>query len=283
METIWQDLRYSLRTFWKAPGFTLIAILALALGIGAPFAVVISDSLARRYFRDEDPLGKRITFGDPAAKDVRWYGIVGVVGDVRQSDLANQPYEQVYRSYRQVPRRALTVVVRTAGEPLASVETLRSQVRGVGPQQTLYNVRTAEIVLAESIARPRFNMLLITIFAVVALLLATVGVYGVISYTVSQRTQEIGIRMALGARPRDVLKMVVGQGLLLALIGVGAGLIASFAVMRLLVSLLYGVRPTDFTTFASVSAVLMLVVAIASYIPARRATKVDPLVALRYE
>ena len=249
----------------------------------APFALVISDSLARRYFRDEDPLGKRITFGNPAAKDVRWYGIVGVVGDVRQADLANQPYEQIYRSYRQVPRRALTVMARTTGDPLAFVETLRNQVRAVDPQQTIYNVRTAEIVLAESIARPRFNMLLITIFAVVALLLATVGVYGVISYTVSQRTQEIGIRMALGARPRDVLKMVVGQGLLLALIGVGAGLIASFAVMRLLVSLLYGVTPTDFATFATVSAALMLIVAIASYIPARRATKVDPLVALRYE
>jgi putative ABC transport system permease protein len=249
----------------------------------APFAVVISDSLARRYFRNEDPLGKRVTFGDPGAKDVRWYGIVGVVGDVRQADLADQPYEQIYRSYRQTPRRGETVVVRTAGDPIAFVETLRSQVKAVDPQQNLYNVRTAETVVAESIARPRFNMLLITIFAIVALLLAAVGIYGVISYTVSQRTQEIGIRMALGARPADVFKMVVGQGLLLAVIGVGAGLIASFAAMRLLVTLLYGVRPNDFVTFAGVSALLTLIVVLASYVPARRATKVDPLVALRYE
>jgi putative ABC transport system permease protein len=150
-------------------------------------------------------------------------------------------------------------------------------------QQALYNVRTAEKVVAESIARPRFNMLLITIFAVVALLLAAVGIYGVISYTVTQRTHEIGIRMALGARPFDVFKMVVSQGLVLALIGVGAGLAASFGVMRLLRSLLFGVTPTDFATLAGVSGMLILIVVLASYIPARRATKVDPLVALRYE
>ena len=137
--------------------------------------------------------------------------------------------------------------------------------------------------MAESIARPRFNMLLITIFAVVALLLAAVGIYGVISYTVTQRTHEIGIRMALGARPFDVFKMVVSQGLVLALIGVGAGLAASFGLMRLLRSLLFGVTPTDFATLAGVSGLLILIVVLASYIPARRATKVDPLVALRYE
>jgi putative ABC transport system permease protein len=156
-------------------------------------------------------------------------------------------------------------------------------VKAVDPQQNLYNVRTAETVVAESIARPHFNMLLITIFAIVALLLAAVGIYGVISYTVSQRTQEIGIRMALGARPADVFRMVVGQGLVLAIIGVGAGLLASFAAMRLLVTLLYGVRPNDLVTFGSVSLMLTLIVVLASYIPARRATKVDPLVALRYE
>jgi putative ABC transport system permease protein len=169
------------------------------------------------------------------------------------------------------------------GDPQAFVETLRNQVSALDPQQALYNVRTAEKVVAESIARPRFNMLLITIFAVVALLLAAVGIYGVISYTVTQRTHEIGIRMALGARPSDVLKLVVRQGLALALIGVGAGLAASFAVMRVLASLLYGVTPTDFITMASVSGLLILVVVLASYIPARRATKLDPLEALRYE
>ena len=252
-------------------------------GPDAPFAIVISDSLARRYFGNEDPLGKRITFGDPNAKDARWYNIIGVVGDVRQADLAAEPYAQVYRSYRQTPRRAQTIVVRTAGDPHAFVETLRKQLSALDPQQALYNVRTAEKVVAESIARPRFNMLLITIFAVVALLLAAVGIYGVISYTVTQRTHEIGIRMALGARPLDVFKMVVRQGLVLALVGVGAGLAASFGVMRLLRSLLFGVTPTDFVTLAGVSGILILIAVLASYIPARRATKVDPLTALRYE
>src|SRR5829696_539529 len=252
-------------------------------GPDAPFAMVISDSLVRRYFRNEDPLGKRITFGDPSAKDARWYNVVGVVGDVRQADLADEPYAQVYRSSRQVPRRAQTIVVRTAGDPQAFVETLRSQLSALDPQQALYNVRTAEQVVAESIAKPRFNMLLITIFAVVALLLAAVGIYGVISYTVTQRTHEIGIRMALGARPFGVFKMVVGQGLVLALIGVGAGLVASFGVMRLLSSLLFGVTPTDVVTLSAVSGMLIFIVVLASYLPARRATKVDPLVALRYE
>jgi len=252
-------------------------------GPNTPFAMVISDSLVRRYFGNDDPLGKRITFGNPNAKDARWYNVVGVVGDVRQADLADEPYAQVYRSSRQVPRRAQTLVVRTAGDPQAFVETLRSQLSGVDPQQALYNIRTAEQVVAQSIARPRFNMLLITIFAVVALLLAAVGIYGVISYTVTQRTHEIGIRMALGARPSSVFKMVVGHGLVLALLGVGAGLVASFGVMRLLSSLLFGVTPTDFVTLSAVSVMLIVIVALASYIPARRATKVDPLIALRYE
>ncbi|HYY42837.1 MAG TPA: FtsX-like permease family protein, partial [Pyrinomonadaceae bacterium] len=249
----------------------------------APLAAVVNETLARQYFPGEDALGKRFTFGDPQAADPRWQTIVGVVADVRQSGLNEEPYAQIYRSYRQAPRRAATVVLRTAGAPLESVGALRQQVWALDRQQPLYNVRTAAQVLADSIARPRFNTLLITIFAAVALVLATVGIYGVISYTVTQRTHEIGIRMALGARPFDVFKMVVGQGLRLALIGVGLGLVASFAVMRLLASLLYGVRPTDLVTFAGVSGLLTMIVLVACYIPARRATKVDPMIALRYE
>ncbi|HYP00238.1 MAG TPA: FtsX-like permease family protein, partial [Pyrinomonadaceae bacterium] len=249
----------------------------------APRAAVISESLARKYFPGEDPVGKRITFGDPRNSDVQWMNVVGIVGDVRQSGLDEEPYAQVYRSYRQVPRRGLTVVVRTAGAPLGSLDVLRSQIRALDPQQPLYNVRTVEQVLNESIARPRFNMLLITILAAVALVLATVGIYGVISYMVTQRTHEIGIRMALGARPRDVFGMVLRQGLLIAVLGMGSGLVAAFAVTRLLASLLYDVRPTDVVTFAGVSALLTVVVLLACYIPARRATKVDPMIALRYE
>jgi len=249
----------------------------------APRAVVVSESLARKYFPGEDPVGKRITFGDPQASDVIWLNVVGIVGDVHQSGLDEEPYAQVYRSYRQSPRRGLTVIVRTAGAPLGMLDVLRSQVRALDPQQPLYNARTAEQVLDESISRPRFNMLLVTILAAVAMILATVGIYGVISYMVTQRTHEIGIRMALGARPLDVFRMVLRQGLLIALLGVGGGLVASFALTRLLSSLLYDVRPTDLVTFASVSILLTAVVLLACYIPARRATRVDPMVALRYE
>ncbi|HJR05983.1 MAG TPA: ABC transporter permease [Pyrinomonadaceae bacterium] len=249
----------------------------------APRAAVISETLARKYFPGEDPLGKRITFGDPQAPDVQWLNVVGVVGDVHQQGLDEEPYAQVYRSYRQSPRRGLTVIVRTAGPPLAMLDVLRNQIRTLDRQQPIYNARTAEQVLDEAIARPRFNMLLITILAAVAMILATVGIYGVISYMVTQRTHEIGIRMALGARPFDVFRMVLRQGLLIALLGVGSGLVAAFALTRLLASLLYDVRPTDVVTFISVSALLTAVVLLACYIPARRATKVDPMIALRYE
>ena len=249
----------------------------------APRAAIINETLARKYFPGEDPIGKRITFGDPQAADVQWLNVVGVVGDVHQQGLDEEPYAQVYRSYRQSPRRGLTVVVRTAGPPLAMLDVLRNQIRTLDRQQPIYNARTAGQVLDEAIARPRFNMLLITILAAVAMILATVGIYGVISYMVTQRTHEIGIRMALGARPFDVFRMVLRQGLLIALVGVGSGIVAAFALTRLLASLLYDVRPTDLVTFTSVSALLTFVVLLACYIPARRATKVDPMVALRYE
>ncbi|HEY1403267.1 MAG TPA: ABC transporter permease, partial [Pyrinomonadaceae bacterium] len=235
----------------------------------SPRAVIISETLARKYFPGEDPVGKRITFGDPQSPDVTWLNVVGVAGDVRQSGLHEEPYAQVYRSYRQSPRRALTVIVRTAGPPLGMLDMLHAQIRALDRQQPLYNARTAEQVLDQSIARPRFNMLLITILAAVAMILATVGIYGVISYMVTQRTHEIGIRMALGARPLDVLRMVLRQGLLIALLGVGSGLVAALALTRLLSSLLYDVRPTDVLTFASVSGLLTLVVLLACYIPAR--------------
>ncbi|HZG54139.1 MAG TPA: ABC transporter permease [Pyrinomonadaceae bacterium] len=249
----------------------------------APRAVLVSETLARKFFPGEDPVGKRITFGNPQAADVQWLNVVGVVGDVRQSGLDEEPYAQVYRSYLQAPRRALTVIVRTAGAPLNMLDPLRGQIRALDRQQPLYNARTVEQVINDSIARPRFNMLLITILAVVAMILATVGIYGVVSYMVTQRTHEIGIRMALGARPLDVFRMVLRQGLLLAVLGVGSGLVAAFALTRLLSSLLYDVRSTDIVTFAGVSALLTAVVLLACYIPARRATKVDPMVALRYE
>ena len=249
----------------------------------APDAAVINEALARKYFAEEDPIGKRITFDDPQTADVEWFNIVGVVGDVRQSTLQAEPYPQIYSSYRQTPRRALTIVLRTAGEPTSMANTLRQQVWSLDRQQPLHNVRTVEQVLAQSIARPRFNTLLITILAGVALLLAAVGIYGVISYSVTQRTHEIGVRMALGASAGNVLRLVIGQGMLLAGIGLAVGVVGAFAVTRIMGTLLYGVSANDPLTYIALVGLLGLIALIASYIPARRAMRVDPVVALRNE
>jgi putative ABC transport system permease protein len=250
---------------------------------GQPDAVVVSETLVKKYFPGQDPIGKRLTFGDPQAKDVQWYTVVGVVGDVRGVNLNEEPYGQLYTSYRQNPRRALTLVVRTAAEPTAMLGAVRERIWALDRQQPLYNVRTAEQVLERSIARPRFNMLLITILASVALVLAAVGIYGVISYSVTQRTHEIGVRMALGASVGDVLKLVVGQGMLLAGIGVILGLVAAFAVTRIMATLLFGVTATDPVTYFGLALLLGLIALLACYIPARRATKVNPVTALRAE
>jgi putative ABC transport system permease protein len=173
--------------------------------------------------------------------------------------------------------------VRTSGDPMSLVSAIRSRIADMDRDLPLSNMRTMEQILSESILRPRFNMLLITIFAVVAMVLASVGIYGVISYSVSQRTHEIGVRIALGAQPRDIFKMVVGQGMKLALAGVGVGLVFAFVSTRVMVSLLYGVQATDPLTFVAIPAALTAVVIMSSYIPARRATKVDPMISLRYE
>ncbi|PYK29470.1 MAG: hypothetical protein DME57_10205, partial [Verrucomicrobia bacterium] len=250
---------------------------------GQPDAIVVSETLVKKYFPGQDPVGKRLTFGDPQAKDVQWYTVVGVVGDVRGISLNEEPYGQLYTSYRQTPRRALTLIVQTAGEPTAMLGTIREKIWSLDRQQPLYNVRTAEQVLEKSIARPRFNMLLITILAAVALVLAAVGIYGVISYSVTQRTHEIAVRMALGASAGDVLKLVVGQGMLLAGSGLVLGLIAAFAATRIMTSLLFGVTAADPTTYFGLALLLGLIALLACYIPARRATKVNPVNALRAE
>ena len=249
----------------------------------APRAAVINETLAKKYFAGEDPIGKRITFGDPQSPEATWWTIVGIVGDVRQSSLATEPYSQVFRVYKQAPQRGMTVVVRTAGEPTSMVNTLRQQVWALDRQQPLHNVRTLEQVLADSIARPRFNTLLITILAGVALVLAAVGIYGVISYSVTQRTHEIGVRMALGASSGNVLRLVVGQGMFLAGVGLAVGVVGAFAVTRIMGSLLYDVTATDPLTYIVLVALLGFIALIASYIPARRAMRVDPVIALRNE
>ncbi|HYY97748.1 MAG TPA: ABC transporter permease [Pyrinomonadaceae bacterium] len=251
--------------------------------VDAPAVVVVSEATARRFWPGEDPVGKRITPGTPTTPE-DWCQVIGVVKDVRQFDLAAEPRPQMYLNYPQAdffaPRH---LVVSTSVDPLGLAGAVRKAVWEIDRDQPVSNVRTMEDVLSESLARQRFSMLLLGVFAGLALVLAAVGLYGVMSYTVAQRTREIGVRMALGAQTGHVLRLVVAQGLKLALVGVALGLVAAFMLTRVMSSLLFGVSPTDPATLAVISLVLVGVALLASYIPARRATKVDPLVALRHE
>ena len=246
-------------------------------------SAVISETMARRFWPNEDPIGKRFAAGR-VTSDEDWINVVGVVKDVRQFELTADPRPQMYLSYRQAgffaPR---DLVVKTDVEPTSMAAIVRKAVWEIDKDQPVSDIRTMEEILADSIARQRFSMLLLAIFAGVALILAAVGIYGVMSYSVAQRTHEIGIRMALGAQTGAVLKLAVGYGMKLVLIGILVGLIAAFALTRLMSTLLFGVTATDPTTFTLISLLLVGVAALASYIPARRATKVDPMIALRYE
>jgi putative ABC transport system permease protein len=249
----------------------------------APLVGIANDSMVRQYFPNEDPLGKRIRWA--RSQQIEWITIVGVVGDVKHFglDLPEQP--GLYSPYTQAPRwkRWTSLVVRTQSDPASMAGAIKQQVWKIDPQLPLTKVETMDEVASGSFAARRFNMMLLVIFAGLALVLAAVGIYGVMSYAVTQRTQEIGIRMALGARAVDVLRLIIRNGMTLILMGVAIGLAGAFALTRLLATLLFGVKPTDTLTYVTVSAVLIFVALLACYIPARRATKVDPLVALRYE
>jgi predicted permease len=245
----------------------------------APAVAIINHNLAQVYFVNEDPIGRRITFDDGQS----WISIVGIIGDVKQLGLDSSAKPEVYFPYLQAASPAMSIVVRTASNPSALAAAVKSQIQMVDKDLPVKDAKTMQELLAESVSGRRFNMLLLTIFAVVALVLAVVGIYGVMSYTVTRRTHEIGIRMAVGAQPLDVFRMVIGQGMKLALIGVAFGLIGAFGLTRLMTTMLFGVEPTDPTTFVSIAVLLTAVALIACYIPGRRATKVDPLVALRYE
>jgi putative ABC transport system permease protein len=209
--------------------------------------------------------------------------IVGVVADVKAAGLDTDTRPMIYWPYPQFPVIFDTIVVRTEGDPLNVIGAVKSQIWSVDPNQPVASIATMDQVLESSIAPRRFNMLLIVVFAAVALALAAVGIYGVISYTVSQRTHEIGIRVALGAKSSDVMMLVVGQGMALALAGVGLGLLGAFVLTRLMSTLLFGVSATDGATFTTVALLLTAVALAACVLPARRATKVDPMIALRYE
>jgi putative ABC transport system permease protein len=245
--------------------------------------VIIDETLARKYWPGEDPTGKHISYNRDDKNERIWREIVGVVGSIKHRALDADYRGTVYSPHSQWPLGNMFLVVHTTSEPQSMASMVRSAIQSVDKDQPVYRVRTMEDVFAESVAQKRFSMFLLGLFAAVALVLAAVGLYGVMSYGVSQRTHEIGIRMALGARGPDVLKMVLGQGMVLALIGTGLGLAGAFVLTRVMSSLLFGISSTDPLTFISVPLILAAVALLACYIPARRATKVDPMVALRYE
>jgi putative ABC transport system permease protein len=249
----------------------------------APLVGIANDAMVRQYFANEDPLGKRVRWArDP---EIHWITIVGVVGDVKHFGLDLPEEPALYSPYTQINpwKRWMAVAARTQANPEAMIQTVKQQIWKVDSQLPVTDVKTMNEVSAASFAARRFNMLLLAIFAGLALVLGAVGIYGVMSYAVTQRTQEIGIRMALGARATDVLRLIIKNGLTLTLLGVAIGVAGAFALTRLLTTLLFGVTPTDKPTFFIVSAVLIFVALLACYLPARRATKVDPLIALRYE
>ncbi len=248
----------------------------------APRVVIINESAARIFWPNEEALGKRLTLGMPRPENP-WATVAGIVKDMPQRTVDSKPGPGFYFPFLQRSDRALHLLVRTANDPTNSIEAIRQQVWALDKEQPLTNVKTLAQVIAATTAPRRFNTLLLGIFAAVALLLATLGIYSVISYAVSQRTREIGVRMALGAQSHDVLRLVIRQGMTLALLGVAVGVVAALVLTRLLKTLLYEVSATDPLTFALLALLLAGVALLACYLPARRAAKVDPLIALRYE
>jgi putative ABC transport system permease protein len=252
-----------------------------------PGVVIVNEALVRRYFPNEQPIGQRLQLSPPARiwKNERLtsFEIIGISRNVKSAGLNAESEPAYYVPASQAPLQDMSVLVRTQSDPNLLIPSLRAAVLAIDPNQPISNVSTMEKIVSDSIAQPRLNMLLMGLFGTLALVLSAVGIYGLLSYAVTQRTQEIGIRMALGARVTDVLSLVFKQGMTLVLIGEVIGLVGAFALTRLIRGLLFGVAPTDFTTFIAVAGMLAAVSVVATLIPARRAAKVDPLVALRYE
>jgi putative ABC transport system permease protein len=251
----------------------------------APRAVIISDSMAGRLWPGEDPIGKRVSTSRDQNQNRIWDQVVGVVGDVKYRTLIRDQNKDpdIYLPLLQNPEPDFVLAVRTQGDPSGLVSAIRSEVGRLDANLPVYDIATMQKRMDNVTTNARFSTLLLGVFACVAMLLAVVGIYGVMAYSVTQRTHEIGIRMALGADRSDVLKLVVGESLTLVGIGVGIGLVGAFAATRVLASQLYSVSATDPLTFSVVSLILAGVALGASYVPARRATRVDPMVALRYE
>jgi predicted permease len=244
--------------------------------------VIIDEYFAQQYWPHEDPLGKRIRTGGLDSKEP-WITIVGVVGQVKQDALDSNPRIAFYFPHSQYTTAAMNVVLRSNVAPATLTSAIKKEIRELDADLPIYNVRTMDERVQESLARRRFSMVMLGLFAALALALATIGIYGVMAYMVNQGTREIGIRLALGATQKNILHLIVRQGMILALTGVAIGLAGAFALTRLIRSLLFGVRSTDPLTFVAIAALLSLIALLASYIPARRAARIDPMVSLRCE
>jgi len=246
---------------------------------GAPLVVLINEAMAKQFWKDQDALGKRFKFfGDEEFRQV-----VGIVRDTKLFSLGEEPQSQAFIPALQFYTPAMTVNVRASGDAATLLPTLRREIQALEPTMPLTNVDTAESLISQALWAPRMGAALLGVFGLIALVLAAIGIYGVMSYSVNQRTVEFGLRMALGARPADVLRLVLRQGMTLVAIGLAGGIVAALAATRLVGTLLVGMSATDPATFALISLLLAAIAALAGYLPARRATRVDPMVALRYE
>jgi putative ABC transport system permease protein len=249
----------------------------------APARVIVNQALVQRFFPSEDPIGKRVTFDNPQATGARWLTIVGVVADTRRGGLNRPPWAELYYPLTQAADPRMTLLVRTAGDPLTVARAVQAQVWAVDPAQPVASVRTVEQLLARSEANRRFTTMMLIVFAIVALLLAAIGIYGVIAYSTAQRTREIGVRIALGATRADVLRLVLWDGVRIGALGIILGVAAAAAGSRVLSSLLFGVSAHDPLTFIALPVALLVVALLASWIPARRALAIEPVKALRAE
>jgi putative ABC transport system permease protein len=249
----------------------------------APSVVLINQALADRYWSGESPIGHRMTLDDPQSEDADWATIVGIVGNTRYDGLDAEVRPEMYRPYAQAPPPFMTLVVRAEANAAGLSSGVRNAVMEVDPEQPVYGLATMEDVLSDSISRRRFTMFLFCLFAAAAIVMAAVGLYGVLAFSVAQRTGEIGIRIALGARPQRVVAHIVREGLWLGLAGLAGGALAALALTRLMSGLIYGVGATDPISFGLGAALLLAIALLASYVPARRAAAVDPVVALKQE
>jgi predicted permease len=249
-----------------------------------PNICIINETMARAFFSGADPVGKRLKIARADEQQHPWFNIVGVASDVRSYALDAKPRPQIYTSVEQNTDDAMTFIVCAGAVPPASLERgIRAEMKSLDPALPLANFRTMDSLVANAVARPRFSTFLLGLFAITALILTAIGLYGVVAYATTQRTREIGIRIALGASGRTILALVIGQGMLPALVGMAVGLAGALALTRLLANQLYEVNATDPLTFICVTALLLLVAFAACFLPARRASRVDPMAALKYE